>query len=836
MPNPEAICALSPSVDAPYLAYPSLLPSSSLAAACTSSNSTSSGAASATSTSSSNSNANLDAGTGWGDMMLFSTPALAPANVVRAHRSPLTIMALSANGNLLATTSRKGTVIRVFATPSLDKLYQFRHDAHLLPRIQRRRHPPRSGERTRDGALGAGREASNGNGNGNAHSPAKSTDGHTDAGYEPFVAGRNGAGPFHMYSIPRDHIADDGNSSPPTYAFCLPGHKSLLTTSTTCLCSAMSFYMTEIGSYSLGSYKLAFVDEMPTQRFDSSTFWLLTVDLLHAEDTIEQALETRHALSHALACQWMGISIQPKFFSDTWLVNGLALSTWKFGFSASFNRKKMAVEITMWQEGPAYQMLEGNEHALALLKPVRIFEGQMTVRIHEADGTPYEHVLDIQAPFKRCWVPFGVECGRVGRDTKRYLAWRAAAQAAEEDTEAVEAMGMLEDWIEEDETAMSGATYEWIHMDTDFEWIVDLKFEQQDFMWVSQLQRDRDLVAQLEVWSAQCAACSGTVTHENCVKYLEQDGVGVYYFRIRCEAAVALVHCSIPRLDYLGLFHLFKLFLRYCYDPEDPNQDLFAHTYVPKPNDFSDLSEYFVHKASSPLALIIAISRTRYPSGKSPSIVRKFLIDQLRYNDNMSNAAKSFYICTICTILSLAAYTTISTVSPECGELLPLEVRTEYNEEDADLLKQSFSEMDRYRAMDRLIPSTHNNITIASYGFERHPKRTDSVFPADTKVAALHVEFALESGIMMVFEVNGAAGEPVVGVDVVHDDEIKAVKIRTNHSREAIWGEDRNFSSAHVAASLISVLILSWHRRRYTYPQTSTARATVAGPGTRIAL
>jgi hypothetical protein len=56
--------------------------------------------------------------------------------------------------------------------------------------------------------------------------------------------------------------------------------------------------------------------------------------------------------------------------------------------------------------------------------------------------------------------------------------------------------------------------------------------------------------------------------------------------------------CSIPRLDYLGLFHLFKLFLRYCYDPEDPNQDLFAHTYVPKPNDFSDLSEYFVRKVS----------------------------------------------------------------------------------------------------------------------------------------------------------------------------------------------------------------------------------------------
>lgn len=57
--------------------------------------------------------------------------------------------------------------------------------------------------------------------------------------------------------------------------------------------------------------------------------------------------------------------------------------------------------------------------------------------------------------------------------------------------------------------------------------------------------------------------------------------------------------CAVRRLDFIGLFHLFKLFLRHCYEPEDLNQDLFAHTYVPKPNDFSDLSEYFVRKVRS---------------------------------------------------------------------------------------------------------------------------------------------------------------------------------------------------------------------------------------------
>lgn len=98
----------------------------------------------------------------------------------------------------------------------------------------------------------------------------------------------------------------------------------------------------------------------------------------------------------------------------------------------------------------------------------------------------------------------------------------------------------------------------------------------------------------------------------------------------------------------MGLFHLFKLFLRYCYDPEDPNQDLFAHTYVPKPNDFSDLAEYFVRKVCFQGAtsisqlmniqsLVHAISQVRFENGKTPSVVRQFLVDQLRYNDNTAN-------------------------------------------------------------------------------------------------------------------------------------------------------------------------------------------------------
>ena len=46
---------------------------------------------------------------------------------------------------------------------------------------------------------------------------------------------------------------------------------------------------------------------------------------------------------------------------------------------------------------------------------------------------------------------------------------------------------------------MATATYEWIRLYTDLEWVTVIHFDQEPFMWVSQLQRDRDVMAQLEV-------------------------------------------------------------------------------------------------------------------------------------------------------------------------------------------------------------------------------------------------------------------------------------------------------------------------------------------------
>lgn len=105
-PNPEAIVALSPSSDNSYLAYPSPVPSPTSAVSTTSPPAAS--------------------GSQSGDVLIFSTRTLSVANVIQAHKSPISFLSINSTGTLLATASDKGTVIRVWSIPGAEKLYQFR--------------------------------------------------------------------------------------------------------------------------------------------------------------------------------------------------------------------------------------------------------------------------------------------------------------------------------------------------------------------------------------------------------------------------------------------------------------------------------------------------------------------------------------------------------------------------------------------------------------------------------------------------------------------------------------------------------------------------------------
>lgn len=263
-----------------------------------------------------------------------------------------------------------------------------------------------------------------------------------------------------------------------------------------------------------------------------------------------------------------GLDFRP--FAEHWIFGS---GCPRFSVKSQFNRKKMAVEVTVDQWSPAWIENQNDPVTRALLRPVQFFDGQMTIRIHEADGTPYEHVLDIRQAHKKFEVPFNTKYKRVRRNTKRYIARQQAAETGA-GVDSAELVGIIDmsfglgiwedeiqrkdwkvvDWSEKDDEKMATATYEWIRLDTDVEWISTIMFDQEAFMWVSQLQRDKDVMAQLEVCCYAICHLFILNLHPQAIHALARVPSPVissvltktvltttYFYRVRSEAALALV-------------------------------------------------------------------------------------------------------------------------------------------------------------------------------------------------------------------------------------------------------------------------------------------------------
>ena len=139
----------------------------------------------------------------------------------------------------------------------------------------------------------------------------------------------------------------------------------------------------------------------------------------------------------------------------------------------------------------------------------------MTIRIHEADGTPYEHIVEIKEVTTKFDIPYNTKYKRLKR-SRRQKERNAAGVGNDlladgQDDVLLYSLGdvlqteeeindwRLVDWSKEDEGRMSQESYEWIRMDADFEWICKMSITMPGYMYLSQLQQDRDVVAQLEV-------------------------------------------------------------------------------------------------------------------------------------------------------------------------------------------------------------------------------------------------------------------------------------------------------------------------------------------------
>lgn len=423
-----------------------------------------------------------------------------------------------------------------------------------------------------------------------------------------------------------------------------------------------------------------------------------------------------------------------KVFAEQWIYKS---GCPKFSFKFHFNRKKMVVEIHMSQENTNNSLYTGHEHLGAsldgsavnyqeLMSP--IFTGNLTVRIHEADGTPYEHILDIQSTQHKFEVQFNTKYKRIRRNTKRFLAKQAAAAAAvaeeeqenEEGTEGNMVLGIIpslglgmpifedptqkKEWRivewgqdEEDTSGAASAMFDWIRLDAEFEWLCICDFKQPDYMWAAQLTKDRDVVAQHEAIDALKHMPSLPTSTSFLRAVLDPK----CFYKIRMEAAYGLSSCAVPSLNWVGLHQLNKMFhKRYCFPVSSfaqstmDDEELPMTNSIPKPNNFSSLPDYFIQKAS-----VVAFSQVRDDRGLTPVRIRQFLLDLLKYNDNIGNEfSDCYYVATLVSSLGDA--------------LIPAREDAVDDFEGDHVNAAAKAEIERFRTLDYVIPTYHNIITV----------------------------------------------------------------------------------------------------------------------------
>ncbi|TQS39383.1 hypothetical protein Golomagni_00100 [Golovinomyces magnicellulatus] len=680
-------------------------------------------------------------------------------------------------------------------------------------------------------------------------------------------------GPFEQVDLSEFRETEDDDKlgqaqTIPVLGYCLPGRSDELRNTCTPMAHALDWFMLNYGSYPFTECRFVFVDDQIRDTEHAASLSLCSSRLLFSEDIIDPELEVVRSLVHAIASQWIGVSIVPNQRCDRWVTIGLSyfmtdlffktlcgnnqyafrqkqkndlcvekdfqrpslyalgeilhVGSFEFDFMAlkaplvlsildrriikasgsvgltrviskiivtsntgtsadsvissesfrkltekitkyrqtetfwnqwvlgagcpsfvitqKFNKKRLCVEMTITQTQDKKLdrdlKLERKSFLRRFMEDIKgihfqeiqaVFTGPLTIRIHEADGTPYEHIIELREGHAKIEIPYNTKYKRLKRN--RLQKERAAAAAEHAGEGGEEALYYclgdlltspsqmrewgLTDWDAEQEASMAQESYEWLRVDADHEWICEKSFtNMRAYMYVSQLQQDRDVAAQYESMMYLKPLTSHPLVATILVRTLMDSR---YFYGIRAMGAEFLKTHATKAHNWVGLHQLQKVYQEFfCY----------PGTKMPRTNDFSDKRAYNVEKA-----IIGSISQIRAKDGTCPKEARYFLLDILRFNDNTNNEYSDNF--KIANLLSALANTLISSETEPDYLFGKSQENLEIETQDMDLqlgndvdpmvivdtepeeFKNAvIQELDRYRRMDEWINSYHNIFTV----------------------------------------------------------------------------------------------------------------------------
>ncbi|CAG8956872.1 hypothetical protein HYFRA_00012327 [Hymenoscyphus fraxineus] len=406
---------------------------------------------------------------------------------------------------------------------------------------------------------------------------------------------------------------------------------------------------------------------------------------------------------------------QTESFWDQW-VYGAGCP--RFVISTKFNKKKTTIDMNISQcqdTEPTQRLLKKDSFPREVKEEVNkvyagevqtLFTGPLTIRVHEADGTPYEHIVEIDSKNHKIEIPYYTKYKRLKRNRRQNERQNAGAEGGEDGEDALYyclgdnlqtpeeiAEWELGDWDEAAEARMAQESYEWLRIDSDFEWLCHKKFnEMPAYMYVSQLQQDRDIVAQQE----SMLYLAAMPDHKLVATFLIRTLMDVrYYYGIRAMAAKLLKVHATKKVDWVGLRQLEKAFQEFsCY----------KDTLMPRPNDFEDKRQYYVDKA-----IPEALSEIRDMHGKCPKKARQLIMDMLKFNVNGDNTFSDQF--KVANLLSCLATSLMPKERPANEEVFVAENQDEDEDEPEQFKRQVLDQLDRYRRMDEWIDSYQNIYT-----------------------------------------------------------------------------------------------------------------------------
>lgn len=420
----------------------------------------------------------------------------------------------------------------------------------------------------------------------------------------------------------------------------------------------------------------------------------------------------------------------------------------RFKVSHRFNKKRLCVEMTISQVQSPDDASAHDLQASDFLRAIKekqykvprgsvqpLFTGPITIRIHEADGTPYEHIMEIRGDNAsnrtvKFDIPYNTKYKRLKRRREKKQATVAgAAEKADGtvgpleegsfyclgdtiNTRAEMERYQTEEYNEATERQMDAESYEWLRVDTDFEWLCSMQVGMAHYMFVSQLQQDRDVVAQEDTLLYIQREAPHPVASTVLVRTLMDTK---YFHGIRTMAASLLRRqCN----ESMGMRGMIQLEMAY--------RDMFCYpgTTTPRPNDFSDKRQYLTQ-----CAIVESLSLVRDKHGKCPLRVQRFILGLLQRNNNDRNEFSDHIF--VATLIKAVANTFLSEKSKQ-HFVIDFEDDDEEQRaiEEKKLLDEALGEINRHLRRDEWAHSYHNVLTIAGLEAKRRLMKAN-VIPID---------------------------------------------------------------------------------------------------------